>query len=143
MAFTENLLNLFANLDLALIDLFFLEILLSLFFHIDKAGNVKVTLDWLFGISKIRVTEFFVFPFILFGLIIFFISNFFQGKITLFLVGYFGYSLIFLFLGLLTFVIFYVSFVIVGRDIKFRLCLPYLIFSAIFFMIVIIWKLVS
>lgn len=143
MGFDEIILNVFANLDLALIDLFILELLIMILFHIDKSGNVKVTIDWLFGISRSRKTELFVFPFIILGSTYFFVSNYFQDKIMQLFIEFFGYSLIVLFFALLCFVIFFVSYVIVGRVWKFRMCRPYFWISIILFTIVGIWMFIG
>lgn len=122
MAFKEMFLPFLANLNLAIIDLVMLEIIMIFIFTVDKGGNVKYTLDRLFGISKSKATETYVFSLIAIGVLYFFVSNYFQETVMAFLINTFEFYLILTFIVLLSFSIFWISKFIIGRKFTFRLC---------------------
>ena len=133
MGFLEFL----ATLNFSLIDLIFFELLITLIFFVDKGGNIKFTLDYLFGISSTKYTEVYVFTVIILGIIYFYLTNIYQKIIIDFFVKFIGWYLILSFLMLLSLTIFWISKFIVGRRFKFRLCRPvFFVFLILLFLFI-------
>ncbi len=137
-------LEVMAYLNLSLIDLIIFELLLLTIFFVDSAGNIKFTLDYLFGISKSKATGPYVTIYLTLGITYFFTSNYFQDTIVKFLVDYFGYFLIGTFLILLFFDIFWISKMVVGRKIEFKLCwIPLLISGGLTLLLIVVLGLIK
>jgi len=118
--------------NFAVIDLIFLEIFLSVLFVVDKKGNIKSRLDTLSGLSQYIPTYLYVLVFMGVGLIYFFITELFQDFFINLMVQYIGYPLILSCLALLSFSVFWICKIILGRKFRFHLCLLSFIFWLLF-----------
>ncbi len=119
----ESLWMVLGKITYALIDLTWLELVLSLIFTIN-GGRIKFTLD--FGMSKFRTTTLYVSIFLIIGVLSFLIMNTLQDKIIL-LLSSIGWRLIPTFIMLLGFDIFWVTKVVLGRNWDFKLVITSII----------------
>ncbi|MEK6823915.1 MAG: hypothetical protein AABY06_02665 [Nanoarchaeota archaeon] len=139
-----NVEQIIATLNFSLIDLVFVELLLTAIFVVDRDGKIKYTFDYLFGLSKYKASEYYVYGVIILGVTYFYLSNYFQDRIISFLITKLGvYYLSLLFFILLFFIIFWISKVILGRNWNFRLVsIPIIFFiglTALFIILLAIW----
>lgn len=126
MSFIEGL----AQACIGLIDLFFFDFLMLAVYHVDKDGNIKLRLDYIFGPSTYRRTNGYVLTTIILGMTYFVTMNIFQQRLVALMVSFFGvFGMYLLATFLVALVVFWVCKVNLGR--KFKFPLVYLSFAAL------------
>ncbi len=108
-----------ASLTFATIDIIAFEMLLAAIF-ITKDGQIKITMDYLFGISTYRKTHYYVFSVILIGIIYFYSSNFIQDQVVSYL-SLSGIKTIPSFIASIGFASFWLTKITLGRRWEFPL----------------------
>lgn len=103
----------FASLTFATIDLIAFEILLLSIIIVDD-GKIKLTFDFLSGMSSYRNTYYYVFPALILGIIYFYLANMFQETIISY-ISLLEWKTMPLFISSVSFAIFWMTKISLGR----------------------------
>lgn len=104
----------------AYIDFIAIEIISVAFFTIDDKNNIKLTFGRIFGDTKYKKTSLFIYSILMIVPVYFFISNSLQTTITTYLITT-GWKTIPSFTAIVSFSIFWLTKIILGRKWEFEL----------------------